>query len=195
MRWCWNDSVDDEDSVDAAEMILSAVHYSSWQQHLERLSCQQLTVWKMVQQDKRTKYASTWQIGITNKWSQILQSSTLENFVVWGNTVTVVCCSKAWFAIRITDTTGLFDWDYPAMTLQLILSTRSFDLESEFWLADELIFGTNDLSLRIVNGTDICVDNLNVESSDYVVADARRRRRWTRRQLKYRTQVQCTVHS
>jgi len=49
---------------------------------------------------------------------------------------------------------------------------ESSHLEAEFRLADELVFGSNNLRLTVVDGAYICINDLNVHTGDDVIAHA-----------------------
>ena len=48
----------------------------------------------------------------------------------------------------------------------------SSHLEAEFRLTDELVLGSDDLRLTVVDGADICINDLNIHAGDDVVAHA-----------------------
>ena len=69
------------------------------------------------------------------------------------------------------------------------------DLEAEFWLTDELVCSADDLRLAVVDGADICINNLNIHAGDDVVAHARawRRRPWSQLIKSHTTRMRSIV--
>ena len=57
--------------------------------------------------------------------------------------------------------------------LRPALAKRSLGyLESDMVGVDEVVLGANDARLRVADFADVCVQNLNIETSDEVSADA-----------------------